>query len=96
MPYRPDLDGMTYGEVFNHLKREEWCFDPDGHLLTLLPGNGGGFRSNLKDGTWRLSGTREAPTITPSIHVRVEKTWDGGGWETVWHGFLTNGQWRSV
>lgn len=40
---------------------------------------------NGSGATWTLSGTEDAPTLTPSVDARG-----------IWHGFLTNGSAKSV
>lgn len=37
---------------------------------------------------WQWDGNRESPTLTPSVHDNPQGV-------THWHGFLTNGEWRS-
>ena len=39
---------------------------------------------NNNGAQWKLSGTKEAPTMHPSLH-----------WVGMWHGFLENGYLRS-
>lgn len=41
-------------------------------------------KKNQNDAQWRLSGTREAPTLDPSLH-----------WVGMWHGWLRKGHLKS-
>lgn len=69
----PDADGEQY---------MSWvCPCGCGHQSNLTVGNG--FKP-ADSPSWEWNGSREKPTLTPSIH-RVGH----------WHGWLTDGVWRS-
>lgn len=53
-----------------------------GRMFPLVVGNG--FKPDAPHATWQWNGSREKPTLSPSIyHVGH------------WHGWLTDGVWRS-
>ncbi|OHV85966.1 DUF6527 family protein [Ensifer sp. LCM 4579] len=45
---------------------------------------GNGFKPAIDKPSWSWNGSIEAPTLTPSVHHIGH-----------WHGFLTEGEWRS-
>ena len=104
MPYRADLDPLEYPDCWPALKPGEWCFDAAGALVANLPCDTPFATSHpTRPIAWGLSGTKEKPTVTPSIKVstRTRELPDGTmlpagrGRDVVeWHGFLTEGQWR--
>lgn len=49
----------------------------------LIVGNG--FKPNTKRPSWKWNGSTEKPTLHPSVHHVGH-----------WHGWLTDGVWRSV
>ena len=90
-----DSDGPIPAGVF------EFCSDNNGPNAGILFGCPCGcgemhvvqFRADHRP-MWNWNGDREAPTLTPSIAIRQM---DGAG-NVIgdhWHGFLTNGEWRS-
>lgn len=61
----------------------DWCWF-EGLLWAAVPTSGA--VAHLANHT--VTGTRDAPTVTPSILSRRGKPDE-------WHGYLTNGEWRS-
>lgn len=99
MPYRADLEGRREWTPDERPQPEDWWWDQDGVLVTMLPGTAGLARL----AGWQVSGPKEAPTVTPSILRWYESPCAADGSElpkgqvrkvTVWHGFLTAGQWK--
>lgn len=57
-----------------------WLFLPGDQDVTEWP-----YRTPLANGaSWRWNGSETAPTLNPSLHLRI-------GGETVWHGWLRGG-----
>jgi hypothetical protein len=77
-------------------KKGDWCFMNDDQLLvlrfgddpfkhlTILP-----IAESAMPGKphWQWNGSREAPTLTPSILVHAVPNWNMG-----WHGWLRDGE----
>jgi hypothetical protein len=82
-------------DLLQNGKVGDWAFTDDNEKIYIRVPNGteeGDFGScrlspaplaNVED--WQWDGNREAPTLTPSIHV-----------VGIWHGFMTNGELVSV
>ena len=77
-----------------------WCLDFDGNIAALafwVPGQKTPFeapispRCNEAGASWTWSGTLDAPTLSPSVHVQGTKTATGERF-TIWHGWLRDGE----
>lgn len=67
-------------------KRYLMAVVPGGHMASchLQPESSQG---------WQFNEDLERPSLTPSVRVTAART--GGESFEAWHGFLTNGEWRS-
>lgn len=77
-------------EFVNNSKPGDWFFFEGGDIYIHIPGVGRcQFNLNLdpeySPPRWKWDGNREAPTITPSLHVVNH-----------WHGWMKNGELISV
>ncbi len=83
----------TIDDIFeNDSPGGAFCYDTDENnkiiaMFGITP-NGYHFRICFKPGGWNFDGNIENPTITPSIRVSNQ--------QELWHGFLTNGIFKSV
>ena len=78
----------------------DWCFIQNDSTIAIRYGedkfSGIVLLRISKEGSdippiWKWNGSKEFPTLTPSILVRENKNWNPG-----WHGFLTDGKLISV
>ena len=68
-------------------------FNGDAIMFKCPCGCGGRGFLPFRDGdndhpSWVWDGNKEQPTLTPSVHCT--------GWKCKWHGYLQNGEWKSV
>lgn len=83
------MDSYQKGDYFFEAERGWlWIVLPNGHHAAL-PIRGRHRENPLTTGaSWEMSGTEDAPTLSPSIDNRPTPPPHG---HTGWHGFLTNG-----
>ena len=83
-------------ELNKNGQKGDWCFLNNDELIAIRYGDDA-FTSTiiisvaehvmLGKPHWKWDGSREAPTLSPSILVHGNPGWTEG-----WHGFLTNGK----
>ena len=74
--------GCTIGHVGDRVSILWVCVCPEGHMASVPLQVG-----PKEDHLWQWDGNKENPTITPSIQFLSG---------CKWHGFLTNGVWKTV
>lgn len=83
----------TFAEIQIHGNEGDWYFsegeNPD-HLFIYIPGSGVVAwplkpEKAVNGHWWRWDGNRDAPTLTPSLHLIGQ-----------WHGWMRNGELVSV